>query len=304
VSAVLQAAAPQPRKALGRGLAALLGDDEEGAGVAAGATPGHAPNSLPIASLRPGAGQPRTHFDDAAISALADSIRADGVLQPLIVRPVDDGVYEIVAGERRWRAAQRAQLHDVPVVIREMADDRAAEIALVENLQREDLSAIEEAEGYRHLIDTHGHTQESLAQRVGKSRAHVANTLRLLALPTAIRAQVESGALSAGHARAALGASDPIAVAEAAVRKGLSVRDTEALARTAPKSEKARKTKDRPVSAMVAKDADTQALERELSERLGLSVSIDTRADGESGIVRIEYRSLEQLDRVIGDLTG
>lgn len=304
MSAALQAAAPQPRKALGRGLAALLGDDDEGGASDARAAAGHAPNSLPIASLRPGAGQPRTHFDDAAIDALADSIRADGVLQPLIVRPVDDGVYEIVAGERRWRAAQRAQLHDVPVVIREMADDRAAEIALVENLQREDLSAIEEAEGYRHLIDTHGHTQESLAQRIGKSRAHVANTLRLLALPSVIRSHVESGALSAGHARAALSAADPIAIADVAVRKGLSVRDTEALARATPRKQTSPRANDRPASGTASKDADTRALERELSDQLGLSVSIDTRADGESGVVRIEYSSLEQLDRVISGLTA
>jgi len=295
------AEAASAKKGLGRGLSALLGDAPPEA-QAGGSEP---PRVLAIELLHPGAAQPRTRFDDQTIAALAESIRENGVIQPLIVRPRpgDVGGYEIVAGERRWRAAQQAQLHEVPVVIRELTDERAGEIALVENVQREDLSPIEEAEGYRRLIEQFGHTQDSLAKRVGKSRVHVANSLRLLGLPGAVRTQLEDGALSAGHARALLGAADPTGAAAIVAKRGLTVRQTEALVRSAPKSSSKAKG-GRPAKRIETstKDADTIALERDLSERLGLVVSIDANGD-DGGVVSISYRSLEQLDALLGRLS-
>ena len=294
------AASTAPKRGLGRGLSALLGDEPAAVGQAGAVEP---PRSLPVELLYPGAGQPRTQFDEAAIESLTDSIRENGVLQPLIVRPRpgDAGGYEIVAGERRWRAAQRAQLHEVPVVIHDLSDERASEIALVENVQREDLSAIEEAEGYRRLIEQFGHTQESLATRVGKSRAHVANSLRLLGLTAGARRQLENGALSAGHARALLSAADPDAVAAMVVKRGLTVRQTEALVRATP-AKPGKPRGGRTAKAPAAKDADTMALERDLSERLGLVVTIETDGAGEGGSIRITYRTLEQLDAVVSRL--
>src|ERR1700756_2656821 len=214
------------RRQLDRGLAALFGETE----MDAVAEP-PAQRRIPIELIRPGAFQPRRRFDEAELDALAQSIREKGIIQPLLVRPLagDAAAFELIAGERRWRAAQRVGMHEVPVIIRPLADSEALEIALVENLQREDLSALEEAEAYRRLIEEFGRTQTSLAEALGKSRSHVANTLRLLSLPAPVRRRLEDGVLSAGHARALLAAADPEALAQEVVRRGLNVRATERL---------------------------------------------------------------------------
>src|SRR5436853_1479963 len=259
------------RPQLGRGLSELFG--EGGARVLAG--PG-APRTVPIEAIRPSPFQPRRRFAEAELDGLVQSIREKGIVQPLLVRPVDDLVgnvvadsgnpgaeFELVAGERRWRAAQRAGLHEVPVVIRPFGDSEVLEIALVENLQREDLSPLEEAEAYSRLTREFGHGQAGIAEAVGKSRSHVANTLRLLTLPAPVRRSLEEGALSAGHARALLGASDPAALAIEVVRRGLNVRATEALVRR-------RATQPKPPRR--TRDADSVALETELATALGLRV--------------------------------
>jgi ParB family chromosome partitioning protein len=271
---------------LGMGLSALMGDSQAAAPAAAGA-----PRALPIESLEPGPFQARGVPDAAALAELAASIQEHGVLQPILVRPKPKapGRYEILGGERRWRAAQQARLHEVPVIVREL-DDRAAMAAgLVENLQREDLNALEEAEGYARLTEEFGLKQEGLAQAVGKSRSHVANTLRLLNLPPRVREMLRAGALSAGHARALLGAQDPERLAGLVAVRGLSVRQTEALAAAAPRDPAARRT--------ARQDADTAALERRLTERLGLKVAI--RQAGKGGSVSIAYRDLDQLEGVL-----
>jgi ParB family chromosome partitioning protein len=285
------------RNPLGRGLAALLNDDR-----APAAEPGavvdsnRAPRLVPTAHLHPGRFQPRRKFDEAAIEALSASIQAQGILQPLVVRPMPDRLqhFEIIAGERRWRAAQLAKLHEVPVIIRPLGDRDALEIALIENIQREDLSALEEAEGYRRLMEEFGHTQEALATAVGKSRSHVANLLRLLTLPPAIQEMVQDGRLSAGHARALIGAHDAIELARRVITEDLSVRALEALVqrvKTRPVPERAARAAPGP------RDPDTIALERELADLLGLKVTIDF--DGKSGRLMIHYNSLDQLDDVL-----
>jgi ParB family chromosome partitioning protein len=253
---------------------------------------------VPIELLAPSPLQPRRHFAEDELESLAESVRARGVMQPLLVRPVagDPRRYEIVAGERRWRAAQRAGLHEVPVTLRAMTDAEAIELALVENIQRQDLTPLEEADGFRRLLEEFANTQEDLARRVGKSRSHVANTLRLLGLPEPVKALVEEGALSAGHARALLGAKDPAGLARRVVADGLNVRQTEALV-------KAEREPARPPSPKRAtKDANTAALERELSAALGLKVAIEHGAKGGSLVLR--YKTLEQLDEVIARLKG
>jgi ParB family chromosome partitioning protein len=269
-------------------LAAPAGDDAAGG-----------PRVLDISRLQPGKYQPRRRFDAEDLDALVASIRTKGVLQPLLVRPLADGRFEIVAGERRWRAAQTAQLHEVPVVIRDLTDRDALEIALVENIQRADLSPLEEAEGYRRLIEEFAHTQEDLAKAVGKSRSHVANMLRLLALPDGVRVLVEDGKLTAGHARALLTVPDPQALAEKTVAQGLSVRQVEKLAqdaKAAPAEPKSAKPRLRPASyADGSKDPDTVNLERQLGEILGLRTFIEFDGRG-AGFVTIQYDSLEQLD--------
>ena len=272
---------------LGMGLSALLGDDQGPAGAAT-------PQNLPVEALEPGPFQPRGPMDEEALAELTASIREHGVLQPILVRPKPGarGAYQIIGGERRWRAAQGARLHEVPVVVRDL-DDRAAMAAgLVENLQREDLNALEEAEGYRRLTEEFGLKPEALGNAVGKSRSHVANTMRLLGLPPGVRQMLGRGSLTAGHARALLTAHDPVRLAELVVTRGLNVRQTEALAAAA----------DRPRAARQAQDAETRALERELSERLGLRVSIEHR--GKAGKVTIAYRDLDQLDGVVRLLQG
>ena len=286
---------------LGRGLDALFGDDP---GAAAGDGDARFARMAPIEALQPGRNQPRRHFAEAEIEELAASIRELGILQPLLVRALgsdgDDapGAYEIIAGERRWRAAQRAQLHEVPVIERQLSDAEALEIALVENLQREDLSPMDEAQGYRRLMDEFGHTQEDLARVLGKSRSHVANLVRLLNLPESVRSLLDGGGISTGHARALLAARDPAAAARAVVRRGLNVRQTERLIQkeNAPAGNSAA----RLAAGTPEKDVDTVALERELAALLGLRVEI--RSAGERGSLTVHYDTLEQLDHVLDRL--
>lgn len=277
------------RRGLGMGLSALLGGED-----LLKAPPPGAASTVPIEFLAPSPLQPRRHFAEDELEALAESIRARGVMQPLLVRPVagDPQRYEIIAGERRWRAAQRAGLHELPVVPHALSDRETLEVALLENVQRQDLSPIEEADGYRRLIDEFGHTQAELATALGKSRSHIANLLRLLALPAAVRSLLDAGALSAGHARALLMARDPEALARTVAQQGLNVRQTERLVQ-ADKNV-------RPPRRAAGKDADTRALERDLSRRIGLKVTLEPAGTG--GTVTIVYRTLDQLDEVIGRL--
>jgi len=284
--------APSRRRGLGRGLSALM--DDYPASAADGSLAGGSAN-LPIDLLRPNPYQPRRSFDAAELDELVASIRGQGVLQPILVRPAGEETaggeraYEIIAGERRWRAAQKAGLHEIPAVVREVDDTAALEVALIENVQRRDLSPIEEALGYRRLIDEFGHRQEDIASAVGKSRSHIANLLRLLGLPEEVQSMLADGRLSMGHARALIGAGDPKALADRIVRDGLTVRRAEALAgETKPASGRGRAA--RPV-----KDADTRALESDLSQALGLHVEI-TYDKGDGGRVTIHYKTLEQLD--------
>jgi ParB family chromosome partitioning protein len=286
----------RPKRApLGRGLSALFG--ESGARVLAG--PG-APRTVPIEAIRPSPFQPRRRFAEAELDGLVQSIREKGVIQPLLVRPLDDAGgelgpdFELVAGERRWRAAQRAGLHEVPVVIRPFGDSEVLEIALVENLQREDLTPLEEAEAYSRLMQEFGRNQAELAETIGKSRSHVANTLRLLALPPGVKQQLEDGALTAGHARALLAAPDPAALAGEVVRRGLNVRATEMLVRRRAARPEPRQRRPR--------DADTLALEREIGAALGLRVTLAPK--GRGGSLTLHYASLDQLDRILKLLRG
>jgi ParB family transcriptional regulator, chromosome partitioning protein len=273
------------KRGLGMGLSALLGNAELASAEGV--------RMVPIELLRPAALQPRRHFGEAELAALTESIRAKGVMQPLLVRQLRDGHghYEIVAGERRWRAAQLAGCHELPVVVYALSDREALEVALLENVQRQDLTPLEEAEGYRRLIDDFGHTQEELARTLGKSRSHIANLIRLLGLPATVRAMLERGELSAGHARALLGAPDPAPLARQVLARGLNVRQTETLVRQGRQSA-------RP---SVPRDANTVALERDLSMRLGLPVRLQRRRAG--GTLSIAYRSVEQLDELIRRLT-
>jgi ParB family chromosome partitioning protein len=284
------------KRNLGRGLAALFGEEKQDY---AELDRVRSTRKVTVGQLRPGRFQPRRRFDDEALGTLVDSIREKGVLQPLLVRRLEGEAdrFEIIAGERRWRAAQLAQVHEVPVVVRELSDAEALEVALVENIQRQDLTPLEEAEGYQRLMAEFSHTQEDLSRAVGKSRSHVANMMRLLNLPEKVKTMLDDGRLSAGHARALLNAPDPLAIAEEVVAKGLSVRETERLAQSgkAPRARKGSAKKSAmPASA---KDADTRALERDLSLLLGLKVSIDLK--GETGDISIHFETLEQLDDVL-----
>lgn len=283
------------RKGLGRGLSALMADvnfsSEDGDNPT---DPRLAAGSLvPVERIRPNPDQPRRDFDPGALQELADSIRSKGIIQPLIVRLTDDGQsYEIVAGERRWRAAQLAQIHSVPVVVREFTDSEVIEIAIIENIQRADLNAVEEALGFRQLMDRFGHTQEKLAEALSKSRSHIANTLRLLSLPDDVQMMIRSGKLTAGHARALIGAPDPKSLALRVVNGGLSVRETEKLA----KSISVKPSRGGSASAASEKDADTRAIEADLSANLGMLVQIDHGPAGDGGTLRIRYKSLDDLD--------
>jgi ParB family chromosome partitioning protein len=282
----------QGRSRLGRGLAALIGDVGEEIGAIERA---RGQRKVPVEFLRPNARNPRKAFAEAELEDLAASVRERGILQPIIVRSIPGMIdaYEIIAGERRWRAAQRAELHDVPVILVEANDREALEIAIVENVQRADLNAMEEAAGYERLIAEFDYTQNDLAKVIGKSRSHVANTLRLSKLPEPVKRMVGEGAVSAGHARALLAVSDPEQVAKRIVEQGLTVRDIERLGQDEARSE------NKPVRAAAApkpeKDPDTRAVEKALEEALGLGVSIQHRASG-GGEMRISYKTLEQLD--------
>lgn len=279
---------------LGRGLAALIGDDAaigfgDETGVAAGGV-----REVPIEFLQANPFQPRQVFRNSDLDDLTESIREKGILQPIVVRPLPDGVdntFEIVAGERRWRAAQAAQLHVVPVIVKELSDSESLEIAIIENVQRADLNAIEEAAGYQRLVDQFTYTQEQLSKIIGKSRSHVANTLRLLGLPASVQGLISAGALSAGHARTLIGHARAEALAKEIVAKGLSVRGAEALTRK-PASPSAKGGASKPL-----KDADTTALEKNITNALGLTVSIHHKGD-EGGAVTVTYKSLEQLDEI------
>lgn len=289
---------PKPR-GLGRGLSALMADvtvAPEGAGMPRGDT------RVPIERLVANPNQPRRSFGQSDLNDLAASIREKGILQPLIVRVVDGGKYEIVAGERRWRAAQLAQLHQIPVVVREFDDAEVLEVAIIENIQRADLNAMEEAAGFRQLMDSFGHTQEKLAEALGKSRSHIANLLRLLTLPKDVQDLLREGKLTAGHARALITAENPSELARQVVKEGLSVRATERLAKTV-EGERDGSVKTPRKSGAPAKDADTRALEGDLSAILRMGVSIEHEAGGESGRVVITYRSLDQLDELCGKLS-
>jgi len=306
------------RKGLGRGLSALLGDDRPviedpvvpvtaddtstsagSGGIGDPAKRGAGRRTLPIEFLERNVGQPRYHFNEAALEELALSIKEKGLLQPILVRQVGPNKYQIVAGERRWRAAQKAGIHEVPVVVRELTDAEVLEVAIVENIQREDLSAIEEAVGYSKLIEEFGHTQEAVSKIVGKSRSHITNLLRLLNLPQKVRDLVDNGRLSMGHARALLSAPDPVSLAGKVVAEGMSVRQTEAAA----KSRKPSKRQPRPgghISGTGSKDADTVALEKDLSAALSMKVSIEHK--GEGGTVTVSYKTLEDLDDLCSKL--
>ncbi len=310
---------PKPR-GLGRGLSALLGDEEIAATVAAPPPapppplpdyanreaerhfPNRPPPTLPIGQLKPGKMQPRTSFE--GIETLVESIKEFGLLQPILVRPLRDGAdtYEIIAGERRWRAAQRAQLHDVPVVIRSIGDMDALQLGLIENLQRADLTPIDEALGYRRLMDDFTQTQDDLAKTMGKSRPHIANTLRLLDLPQSVQELIRGGELSAGQGRAMLGLADPAAMAARAVEQKLSVRDVERLARGEKGQRGSKGGKPRP-GTTGAKTADTRALEKQLEEALGLKVDLQPTGVGEQTRLTLEIHDYDQLDTVMAKLT-
>ncbi len=307
---------PKPR-GLGRGLSALLGDDEVAATVAPTPAPAppplpdypskeiantYAPNrpplTLPIGQLKPGKMQPRTSFE--GIELLVESVKEFGLLQPILVRPLRDSAdtYEIIAGERRWRAAQRAQLHDVPVVIRSIGDMDALQLGLIENLQRADLTPIDEALGYRKLMDDFSQTQDDLAKTMGRSRPHVANTLRLLDLPPSVQEMIRTGQLSAGQGRAMLGLADPALMAARAVEEKLSVRDVERLAGAEKRTGKGGKG-----GGKASKSGDTQALEKRIEEALGLKADLKLRGVGEQSLLTLEIRDYDQLDTVVERLT-
>lgn len=293
-----EASPRRARAGLGRGLDALLGEMAREVPVSDGAADKPAGiRTLPISALAPHPQQPRRRFDDALLEELAASIAARGVIQPIVVRP-HGHQFQIVAGERRWRAAQRARLHEVPVVVRDFNDVETMEIALVENIQRQDLNAIEEAQAYQRLAGEYGHTQEALAKIVHKSRSHVANLLRLLELPDQVQAKVVDGSLSMGHARALLGAPDVERLAEQVVVRGLSVRDTEKLTR----EKKPRKSEPGEKAPPALPDADIVALQTQLADLLGVSVQIAHGAKG--GTLTLSYSTLDQLDMLCQRLTG
>ncbi len=287
------------RPGLGRGLNALLGEMARETPVSGdgAAQQSSGVRMLPVSSLSPHPDQPRRHFDEAMLDELAASIASRGLIQPIVVRPHGHD-YQIVAGERRWRAAQRARLHEVPVVVRDFDDAETLEIALIENIQREDLNAIEEAQAYQRLAGEYGHTQEVLAKIVHKSRSHVANLLRLLELPAQVQSQVVDGSLSMGHARALLGSPDVESLADQVVSRGLSVRETEKLARDAKPG---RSRSGKPAEPRIP-DADIAALERQLADLLGLQVRVAHTETG--GTLTLSYSTLDQLDMVCQRLTG
>jgi len=303
-----RSAADKPRR-LGKGLGALLGEtrreeplvrrDEQGEAPTTG---GAALRTLALATIRPLPGNPRKHFDEAALDELAASIAARGVIQPIIVRPHPEGSgYQLVAGERRWRAAQKARLHEIPALVRSLSDREVMALALIENLQREDLNPVEEARAYHRLSEEEGMIQVDIAKMVEKSRSHVANMMRLLTLPDSVLDLVEQGRLSTGHVRALIGRPDAAQLAEIAVQEGLSVRDMEVLTRKAGKADRARPAQHR---GDTAEDADILAVQQHLEEFLGLGVRIKPEGDPRKGTITIRYTTLDQLDLVCQRLTG
>lgn len=286
------------KRRLGRGLAALIGEMDQPV-AAPGAKPSVNPDrAVPIEFVSRTARNPRRYFDESELQDLAGSIRQHGIVQPVVVRTVAADRYEIIAGERRWRAAQLAGLVEIPVIVRDVDDRTALELAIVENVQRSDLNPLEEALGYDQLIAEHGYTQNDLGEIIGKSRSHVANSLRLLKLPDPVRDMLAEGSLSAGHARALVSTPDPVALAKTIVSKGLSVRDAEKLAQNHIKAQ----TTGGLSAPKAEKDSDTLALERSLTDRLGLSVAINHKGDG--GQLRINYKSLDQLEQICRLLEG
>jgi ParB family chromosome partitioning protein len=281
------------RSRLGRGLAALMGD--VGAESQASDRGARNQRKVPIEHVRANPRNPRKLFSDAELSELSASIRERGIIQPIVVRARAADNFEIIAGERRWRAAQRANLHEVPIVVLDVSDGEALELAIIENVQRADLNPLEEATGYQSLANEFNHSQDDIAKIVGKSRSHIANTLRLLKLPETVKAYINAGKLSAGHARALINHPDPEAIAREIVDKGLNVRQVEALGQEQAAA-RGKKVGTR-TRASASKDADTLALEKRLSDALGLNVGIDHR--GQGGMLRVRYRTLDQLDDVI-----
>ncbi len=285
-------------RGLGRGLSALMSDvaAEDGSST----QPPRPDMQVPIEQVQPNPDQPRRTFDQDALDELAASIREKGVIQPLIVRNgANAGTYEIVAGERRWRASQLANLHEIPVILRDYDDTEVLEIAIIENIQRADLNPVDEAAGYRQLIDRFGHTQEQLATALGKSRSHIANLMRLLSLPEEVQNYLTTGALTAGHARALVGHDRATQLAREIIQRNLSVRETERLAKHGPAI-----TKRAKPGAPVPKDADTVQVENEVSATLGMKVTIDHKPGSEGGKLSISYKSLDQLDDLLRALSG
>lgn len=282
------------RRGLGRGLSALMADVTE---TQTAAAQGSAEQYIPIEQISPNPEQPRKRFDPEDLNDLANSIREKGVIQPLIVRRREDGSFEIVAGERRWRASQMAQLHELPVIVREFTDVEVLEVAIIENIQRADLNSIEEAAGYRQLMDRFGHTQEKMAEALGKSRSHIANLLRLLNLPEPVLEMVRGGELSAGHARTLVPADDPLKLAKQIIAGGLSVRAAEALVKKAAAGE-AEGGEKKPRSSSEEKDADTRALEGDLSANLGMKVTLNHKPGQESGQLVVHYKTMDELDEI------
>lgn len=304
------AATKSKPRGLGRGLGALLGETRREEPVSSAAPSSSSAKQitgglamLAIADVVPHPDQPRRHFDEAALEELAASIGQRGVIQPIVVRPMDNGRYQLVAGERRWRAAQRAKLHEIPALVRTLTERDVMALALIENLQREDLNPIEEARAYNRLAESEGLTQAEIARMVDKSRSHVANLQRLLALPEPVIGLVERGDLSMGHARALIGADDAEEIADAAVSRQMSVREVEKLVRRKAKGEGAPPRRAR-VAREQTQDADIAAVQANLEEILGLPVRISTDADLKSGEVSIRYATLDQLDLICQRLTG
>lgn len=279
------------KRRLGRGLAALIGDDTSEEAIVQDI---RSLRHVPVELLHPNPNNPRKHFAEEDLESLAKSLRDKGLLQPLVVRPRADGSFEIVAGERRWRASQRAGIHDVPVLIRELDDKETLEIALIENIQRSDLNALEEARAYRQLLEQYGYTQQQLADAIGKSRSHIANTMRLMSLPETIQKQIEDGSLTAGHARSLVATEQPEELAEKIIQLKLTVREAEDLVRGQPA---------KTAKIKIEKDADTRALEKNLTESLGLGVAVNHKG-ATGGAVQIQYKTLDQLDEIVRRLTG
>ncbi|WP_114966981.1 ParB/RepB/Spo0J family partition protein [Alkalilacustris brevis] len=283
------------RRGLGRGLSALMADVAVESGASGGERAPASPDlRVPVEKIVPNPAQPRRHFSPEALEELASSIRSKGIIQPLIVRQMPDqpDIYQIVAGERRWRAAQMARLHEVPVLVRTFSDSEVLEIAIIENIQRADLNPIDEAQGYHQLMERFGHTQQKLAEALGKSRSHIANLMRLLQLPEEVQTYLRDGQLSAGHARALITSDDPASLARQVISRGLSVRQAESLARKGPAAARPRRGR------LYEKDADTRVLEQDLSATLGMSVVIEHSEINGEGQVIIRYKTIEALDQL------